>query len=103
DHGLVGGPFDETVARLGHAHLLGAGLPLDPFVSIDNDLGTPGGIATKAHRYVSPLRVDDLKVIVLDIGPLLGPTQVGDLALAVAPHLPQRGGGASNQHGENPD
>ena len=96
------GAFDETVALLDHADLLGAGLPLDPFVPIDNDLGAPGGIATQAHRHVSPLRVDDLKVIVLDIGPLLGPTQLGDLALAVAPHLPQRGRGASDQHGEDP-
>jgi len=39
---------------------------------------------------------------VLDIGPLLGPPQLGDLALAVAPHLPQRGRGASDQHGEDP-
>ena len=50
---------------------------------------------------MSPLRVDDLKVIVLDIGPLLGPTQLGDLALAIASHLPQRGRGASDQHGED--
>ena len=50
---------------------------------------------------MSPLRVDDLKVIVLDIGPLLGPTQLGDLALAIASHLPQRGRGASDPHGED--
>ena len=51
---------------------------------------------------MSPLRVENLKVIVLDIGPLLGPRQLGDLALAVAPHLPQRGRGASAPHGEDP-
>jgi hypothetical protein len=71
-------------------------------VPIDNDLGAPGGIATQAHHHVAPLRVDDLKVIVLDIGPLFGPPQLRDLTLAVAPHLPQRGGGASDQHGEDP-
>ena len=43
-NGPVVGPFDETVARLGHAHLVGARLPLDPFVPIDNDLGTPRAI-----------------------------------------------------------
>src|SRR5208282_4086834 len=98
----VVGPFDETVALLGHANLPGARLPFDPFVPIDNDLGAPGGIATQAHDHVAPLRVEDLKVIVLDIGPLLGPTQRGDLALTVAPYLPQRGRGASDQHGEDP-
>jgi len=60
----VVGSLDETVAGLGHAHLAGARLPLDPFVPVDNDLGAPGGIATKAHHHVSPLRVDDLKVVV---------------------------------------
>jgi hypothetical protein len=43
------------------------------------------------------------RIVVLDIGPLFGPPQLGDLALAVAPHLPQRGRGASDQHGEDPD
>jgi hypothetical protein len=53
--GLVVGPFDKTVARLDHAELLPVSLALDPFVSVDNDLGASEGVTTEPHYHMPPL------------------------------------------------
>ena len=80
--------FDEAVARFIDGDLLKHGPALYPFVSIENDLCAKGWIPTHADRDVSPFRVDQMKVVVFDEGPLFTVMQVCDATVGRVTDIP---------------
>jgi hypothetical protein len=79
--GLVVAARDKTIAVLDHAILMAAGLALDPFLTIENDLGAQGRIATHPHQDMAPVRIEDLEAVMLEVGPGILASRIKDLAL----------------------
>jgi hypothetical protein len=92
---------DKAIAFLDHAIVLAAGLALDPFMAIENDLGAKGRIATHAHHDMAPIRIEDLEVVMLDVGPGILVSQIQDLAFGTELDPPNGAGSSSDQHGKS--
>ena len=79
----------EAVALPGEADSPSLGVAGDVLVSVQDDLGREGRMAGHLDGEVAPVPIDDVEVIVVDVGLLLD--QLGDLAVAAQLDLPDRG------------
>ena len=70
-------------------------------VTIENDLGAKRRIATHAHHDMAPIRIEDLKVVMLDVRPGILAIDFKDLAFGTELDPPNRAGSSSDQHGED--
>ena len=62
---------------------LRAGLPFDPFVTVEHELDTERRVSAHFDGEVTPLGVDEGKVVMIDVGPGLLALQVGAPLLQV--------------------
>jgi hypothetical protein len=81
--------------------VLAAGLALDPFMAIENDLGAKGRIATHPDHDMAPIRIKDLEVVMLDVRPGILAIDLKDLAFGTELDPPNGGGSSSDQHGKD--
>jgi len=96
---IVVTPFDEAVSFFADSPVAAARRALNPLVPIDNDLGAEGRVAGHANGDMAPLGIDDMEVVVFDVGPMFGPCELGNLPGVVAVDLPDWSGrfGAEDQ------
>jgi hypothetical protein len=92
---------DKTIAFLDDRIAVVAGLALDPFMTIENDLGAKGRIATHPHHDTPPIRIDDLEVVMLDVRPGILVIDSTDLAFGSELDPPNRAGSSSDEHGKD--
>ena len=62
--------LDKAVAVLDGGQALASGLPFNPFVTVQDQLRTERRIPAHADRYMAPLAIDDVEVIMLDERPV---------------------------------
>src|SRR6476620_1402622 len=94
--GLVG-TTHKAVTLLNHRDGLLAGAAFDPFVSVEHHLHAKGRMTTHLDGEMSPLFVDEVKVVVIDVRPGLAGFQMRHLALATC-DLPHQGGRLGHQN-----
>ena len=70
--------LDKAIAALGYLEMLAPGLALDPLVAIQNYLRSEGRIAAHTDDHVTPVGIHQVKVIVLDVRPLLAMAYLDD-------------------------
>jgi hypothetical protein len=90
--------LDKTIAALDHLKVLASGLALDPLVAIQDHLGPEGRIAAHADGHVAPVRIHQMKVVVLDEWPLLAMAYFDDPAVSSARDFPYRRSRAGGDH-----
>ena len=83
------GKMREAIALLGEVELPFTGRALDILVAVENDLGIERRMRTEANDQVTPFRIHDVEVIVINIGVRLLGAYV-DAALTEASDLPYR-------------
>jgi hypothetical protein len=66
-------------------------LSFHPLVTVQDHLGTEWRIAADPDCDMAPLAIDQVKVEVPDIWPVLAMTDLGNLAPVIALDLPDRG------------
>ena len=92
--------IDEAIAVLDDSGAFACSCSLYPFVTIDDNLCAKWWIAANSNRDMTPFSIDQMKVVMLDIGPLLAMVQVRDLPLRVALDFPYGCGSISCDHQE---
>jgi hypothetical protein len=70
-------------------------------MTIESDLGAKGRIATHAHHDMAPFRIDDLEVVVLDVGPGILVIDFKDVAFGAELDPPNGGGSFTDEHGKD--
>jgi hypothetical protein len=80
----------EAVALLLDGDGVRVGLAVDPFVPVEHELHPERWVPADLDRDVAPLLVDQVKVVVVDVGPGLLAGQVRRPGLALR-HLPHQG------------
>jgi hypothetical protein len=76
------------------------GLMLYPFMPIERNLQAKGRMAAHLDGEVSPLRVHNMEMVVIDQRPALGPTQY-HFAVAIVFGLPDQGRSFGNEYGKD--
>ena len=77
-----------------------AGAAFDPFVPIERDLHAEGRMPAELERQVAPVFVEDVEVVVIDIGPRGLAREMGHAPGALG-HLPHQGRGLGHQDQEH--
>src|SRR5208282_628903 len=97
----VGG-LGEAVPLLGEADLLLAGSSRHIFVAVQHDLGGEGRMAAELDGQPAPLRIKNMKGIMIHVRLRLLAADV-DSPLAEAPNVPDRKGGTADDNAEDPE
>jgi len=82
--------LDKAVAVLDRRQALAPGDAFDPLVAVQDQLRTERGIAAHTDRHMPPVAIDDVKIVVLDVGPALTVPDFGNLPSGVAFDFPDR-------------
>jgi hypothetical protein len=80
--------------------MLASGLALDPFVAVQDHLRAEGRIAAHADDHVTPVRIHQVEMVVLDMRPLLAMAYLDDSVVRIAFDFPQRRRRVAGDHEE---
>ncbi len=89
----------ETVPLLSEEYASPAGLAGDMLVTVQDHLRTERRVASHLDRQMTPIRVEDVERVVIDVGPAFG--QVLDHGLGTL-HVPRRCRRPGDEHHEHP-
>src|SRR5215813_11277747 len=95
------GAAHKTVTLLNPGHGLFLGLTLYPFMPIERNLQAKGRMTAHFNAEVSPLRVDNVEMVVIDQPPVFGPPQ-HHFAVAIIFGLSNQGRSFGNENGKHP-
>lgn len=88
----------KTVATFDHRMAATLSLTLHPLVAVENDLGAEGRISAHADRYMTPLWIDNMEIVVLDVRPSLAVTNLDDVSGLMTFDFPNRCWSVADDH-----